>query len=107
MSIASGQRAFYTRHFWAKAHPYRQRGPERIHLLEHHLADVGACFEALLMQPTIRRRMARAGGGTTWTMRQRRGWRCLPACTTSARSTLAFKPASGRTLICRRASGVR
>ena len=62
MSIASGQRAFYTRHFWAKAHPYRQRGPERIHLLEHHLADVGACFEALLMQPTIRRRLARAGG---------------------------------------------
>ena len=62
MSIAAGQRAFYTRHFWAKAHPYGQRGPERIHLLEHHLADVGACFEALLMQPTIRRRMARAGG---------------------------------------------
>ena len=62
MSIASGQRAFYTRHFWAKAHPYGQRGPERIHLLEHHLADVGACFEALLRQPTIRRRLARAGG---------------------------------------------
>ena len=62
MSIASGRRAFYTRHFWAKAHPYGQRGPERIHLLEHHLADVGACFEALLMQPTIRRRLARAGG---------------------------------------------
>ena len=62
MSIASGQRAFYTRHFWAKAHPYKQRGPERIHLLEHHLADVGACFEALMRQPTIRRRMAWAGG---------------------------------------------
>ena len=44
----------YTRFFWAKAFPYRQRGPERIHLLEHHLADVGACFEALLAQPTIR-----------------------------------------------------
>ena len=29
----------YTRHFWAKAQSYRQRGPERIHLLEHHLAD--------------------------------------------------------------------
>ena len=62
MSIAAGQRAFYTRHFWAKAHPYGQRGPERIHLLEHHLADVGACFEALMRQPTIRRRIARAGG---------------------------------------------
>ena len=52
----------YTRSFWAKAQPYRQRGPERIHLLEHHLADVGACFEALLAQPTIRQRLARSGG---------------------------------------------
>ena len=52
----------YTRSFWAKAFPYRQRGPERIHLLEHHLADVGACFEALLAQPTIRKRLARSGG---------------------------------------------
>ena len=52
----------YTRRFWAKAYPYRQLGPERIHLLEHHLADVGACFEALLAQPTIRDRLARSGG---------------------------------------------
>ena len=52
---------FYTRQFWAKARPYRQRGPERIHLLEHHLADVGACFEALLAQPTIGQRLARSG----------------------------------------------
>ena len=52
----------YTRQFWAKAQPYRQRGPERIHLLEHHLADVGACFEALLAQPNIRRRLAHSGG---------------------------------------------
>ena len=52
----------YTRQFWAKAWPYRQQGPERIHLLEHHLADVGACFEALLAQPTIRQRLARSGG---------------------------------------------
>ena len=51
----------YTRRFWAKAYPYRKQGPERIHLLEHHMADVGACFEALLAQPTIRRRLARAG----------------------------------------------
>ena len=51
----------YTRRFWAKAQPYRQRGPERIHLLEHHLADVGACFETLLDQPTIRQRLARSG----------------------------------------------
>ena len=59
MGIASGQRTFYTQHFWAKSD---RENPGRIHLLEHHLADVGACFEALLMQPTIRRRMARAGG---------------------------------------------
>ncbi len=52
----------YTRRFWAKADPYRQRGPERIHLLEHHMADVGACFEALLAQPIIRQRLARTAG---------------------------------------------
>ena len=52
----------YTGHFWAKAQPPRQRGPDSIHLLEHHLADVGACLERLLMQPTIRRRLASAGG---------------------------------------------
>ncbi len=55
----------YTRKFWAKAQPYRQKGPERIHLLEHHLADVGACFEALLAQPTIRQRLARTAGRNT------------------------------------------
>ena len=52
----------YTSRFWAKAQPYRQQGPERIHLLEHHLADVGACFESLLAQPIIRQRLARSGG---------------------------------------------
>lgn len=52
----------YTRSFWAKARPYRARGPSSTHLLEHHLADVGACLEALLAQPTIRRRLARAAG---------------------------------------------
>ena len=57
-----GGRADYTGRFWAKAHPYGQRGPARVHLLEHHLADVGACMEALLRQPGIGLRMARAGG---------------------------------------------
>ncbi len=52
----------HTRWFWAKARPYGQPSPEKIHLLEHHLADVGACFEALLAQPTVRRRVARSGG---------------------------------------------
>ena len=49
----------YTRSFWGKSEP---GNPGRIHLLEHHLADVGACFEALLAQPTIRQRLAKAGG---------------------------------------------
>ena len=49
----------YTRRHWAKS----DRGDHgRIHLLEHHLADVGACFEALLRQPTIRQRLARTAG---------------------------------------------
>lgn len=46
----------YTRSHWGKF----DQG--RIHLLEHHLADVGACFEALLAQHTIRKRVARSGG---------------------------------------------
>ena len=49
----------YTRHPWAKSD---RENPGRIHLLEHHLADVGACFEALLAQPTIRKRLAGAAG---------------------------------------------
>ena len=49
----------YTQHFWAKSDKLDR---QRIHLLEHHLADVAACFEALLLQPTIRRRLARSGG---------------------------------------------
>ena len=53
---------WYTRLFWAKSWPARQRGPDRVHLLEHHLADVGACLEALLAQPTIRQRLANTAG---------------------------------------------
>ena len=49
----------YAYRHWAKSD---RAEPERIHLLEHHLADVGACFEALLEQPTIRKRLAHAGG---------------------------------------------
>ena len=51
--------AAYTQVFWAKSD---QENPQHIHLLEHHMADVGACFEALLDQPTIRQRLAQAGG---------------------------------------------
>ena len=50
--------AAYTQVFWAKSD---RENPQRIHLLEHHMADVGTCFEALLAQPTIRQRLARAG----------------------------------------------
>ena len=49
----------YTQHFWGKSD---RQNPQRIHLLEHHIADVAACFEALLKQPTLRRCLARAGG---------------------------------------------
>ena len=49
----------YLQYHWAKA---SQQNPARIHLLEHHLADVGACFKALLAQPLIRRRLAHTGG---------------------------------------------
>ena len=52
-------RPAYTRYHWAKSD---RENPGRIHLLEHHLADVGACFEALMRQPTIRQRLAAAGG---------------------------------------------
>ena len=49
----------YARRFWGKA----DRGdPDRIHLLEHHLADVAACLEVLLQQPNIRRRLAHTTG---------------------------------------------
>ena len=51
--------AAYTQVFWAKSD---RENPQRIHLLEHHMADVGACFEALLAQPTIRQRLAASGG---------------------------------------------
>ena len=44
----------YTYRHWAKSD---RADPERVHLLEHHLADVGACLEALLEQPTILSRL--------------------------------------------------
>ncbi len=44
---------------WAKSD---RENPNRIHPLEHHLADVGACLEEILKQPTVRKRLARAGG---------------------------------------------
>lgn len=52
----------YRTAFWAKAAPFGVRDPERIHLLTHHLADVGATMEALLRQPTIRHRIAGVAG---------------------------------------------
>lgn len=49
----------YTQYHWGKSDRQDQ---QRVHLLEHHLADVAACFEVLLKQPTIRKRLAHAGG---------------------------------------------
>ena len=51
-------RPMYKSYHWAKAD---KNCPANVHLLEHHLADVGACFEALLRQDTIRQRLAQAG----------------------------------------------
>ena len=48
----------YTRHHWAKSD---RRCRQRVHLPEHQLADVGGCFEALLAQPIIKKRLATAG----------------------------------------------
>ena len=52
----------YTQSFWGKASPRGHFGPDRVHLLEHHLVDVGACVEALLAQATIRQRLANTAG---------------------------------------------
>ncbi len=49
----------YAKRFWGKAD---RENPDRIHLLEHHLADVAACLEALLQQPIIRQRLAHIAG---------------------------------------------
>ena len=57
MTLSHANPNAYTRAHWAKSD---RDAPGRIHLLEHHLADVGACMEALLSQPTIRGRLARA-----------------------------------------------
>ena len=76
----------YSRQPWAKSRPRRQRGPESIHLLEHHLADVGACFEALLEQPTIRRAAGPVPAvSTDWTTRPHHAYPYLPPSTTSAK----------------------
>ena len=39
----------------------------RIHRLEHHCADVAACFEALLREPVLRARFARAAAPAVFT----------------------------------------
>lgn len=59
MTLSHANPNAYTRAHWAKSD---RDNPSCIHLLEHHLADVGACMEALLTQPTIRGRLARAAG---------------------------------------------
>ena len=63
MGAAGADGRVYRRLHWAKwAGADGEGGGVRIHLLEHHLADVGACFEALAAQPAIRRGLAHAGG---------------------------------------------
>ena len=40
----------------------KYESPGRFHRLEHHCADVAACFEALLRDPVLRHRFERAAG---------------------------------------------
>ncbi len=49
----------YLKQFWGKAD---RNNPSRIHLLEHHLADVAACLEVLLKQPIIQHNLAHTAG---------------------------------------------
>ena len=46
-----------TRHPWGKF-----ESPGSFHCLEHHCADVAACFQALLADPVVRTRFERAAG---------------------------------------------
>lgn len=46
-----------TRHPWGKF-----KSPECYHCLEHHCADVAACFQVLLADPVVRARIERAAG---------------------------------------------
>ena len=63
MGASGADGRVYRRLHWAKwARADDEGGTVRVHLLEHHLADVGACFEALVAQPAIRRGLAHAGG---------------------------------------------
>ena len=38
------------------------QSPDSFHRLEHHCADVAACFEALLLDPVLRARFKQASG---------------------------------------------
>ena len=40
----------------------KYESPDCFHRLEHHCADVAACFEALLRDPVLRNRFERAAG---------------------------------------------
>jgi len=48
---------------WGKFH----EASGRVHRLEHHCADVAACFEALLRAPVLRARFAQAAGADHFT----------------------------------------
>ena len=71
MTIPNPQPPLYTDRPWAKAD---RENSGRIHLLEHHLADVGACFEQLLRGslPSTSGWLIPAGGNG-WMKLRRRG----------------------------------
>lgn len=48
--------------FWAELRRDQATGTVEWHSVEHHCADVAACFEMLLNQPIIASRLARLAG---------------------------------------------
>ena len=95
MSDAAGD-PVHTRRFWAKARPYGQPRPEKVHLLEHH-----ACRRGRLLRGAAGPADHPAAGwpgaaaSPRSTTRRQRGWRCSPLSTTSARSTSASRRGCG------------
>ena len=51
-----------TKVFWAKAEPYGNYPPERIHLLQHHLADAAMVMKALIEIPSFNKRLVELSG---------------------------------------------
>ena len=62
LSLVTSDHASIVKHAGARYPWAKFNSPGSFHRLEHHCADVAACFEALLRDPVLRHRFARAGG---------------------------------------------